>query len=523
MTLHAFDPSAVPPRADFDACDWGDPEPLASDLEPEKPYPLDALPGRVRAAVLEHQAYAQQPTALIALSALSALSLAAQHLADVARDDGLSGPCSLNTLTIAISGERKTSADMGMSSGLRTFEAEMRAAASDDLIRHGVAIMDFKLRREALAGQLKEARKGKANEQKVEKLRRTIEDLDLSEPVAPPERILFHSDSTSERLALDLAAGWPSSSLWSNEGGIVAGGHAMRDETAMATIAMLNVLWEGQTYRRRRARAESAELRGVRLTCALMVQPLVFRHLTRLAGGAVRGMGLFARFLLAWPTSTMGTRLYKTPTPGMPAGKAFQERLIELASIEPEFQQDERGRRVYQLRPEVLSLSPAAFEIWREFHDDVERELGAEGALAEVPDVASKTADNAARLACLSHLFERGPGGAIGERAMKSGAAIALWHLLEAKRVFGLAKRDAAAEAAIALLKWMLGQKSDTFGLREIQRGAPRALRRDGALRAAAIDLLGAKFWLARTTVNGADAFKLHPDSQSLAKEFKVS
>ena len=48
-------------------------------------------------------------------------------------------------------------------------------------------------------------------------------------------------------------------------------------------------------------------------------------------------MGLFARYLLAWPVSTMGTRLYEAPTPGMPSLTAYHKRLVKLASIEPEF------------------------------------------------------------------------------------------------------------------------------------------------------------------------------------------
>jgi hypothetical protein len=80
----AFDPSAVPP---FTGGATGDPEPLVGEMAPERPYPLDALPARVRAAVLEHQAHSQQPTAMVALSAISALSLAAQAQLKKARKD----------------------------------------------------------------------------------------------------------------------------------------------------------------------------------------------------------------------------------------------------------------------------------------------------------------------------------------------------------------------------------------------------------------------------------------------------
>ena len=117
-TARAFDPGDVPPADDplADAAQM-DPEPFVGEMPAARPYPLDALPEPMRAAVLEYAAFGQQPMAMIATSALSALSLAAQHLADVARGQELIGPTSLNTLTVAISGERKTSADRALTSG----------------------------------------------------------------------------------------------------------------------------------------------------------------------------------------------------------------------------------------------------------------------------------------------------------------------------------------------------------------------------------------------------------------------
>lgn len=143
-TARAFDPGDVPPADDplADAAQM-DPEPFVGEMPPARPYPLDALPEPMRAAVLEYAAFGKQPMALIATSALSALSLAAQHLADVARGSELTGPTSLNTLTVAISGERKTSADRALTSGLRALEETWRAQSARDGARHKVAIESF--------------------------------------------------------------------------------------------------------------------------------------------------------------------------------------------------------------------------------------------------------------------------------------------------------------------------------------------------------------------------------------------
>ena len=61
--------------------EWPEPEPLTEPLDAQ-PYPDEALPRILRDAVREAQAFVQAPMALVACSALSALSLAAQGLAD---------------------------------------------------------------------------------------------------------------------------------------------------------------------------------------------------------------------------------------------------------------------------------------------------------------------------------------------------------------------------------------------------------------------------------------------------------
>src|SRR5215472_5608973 len=99
------------PSGDAGGDDWPEPQPLIRPLGEPESYPLDALSPTLRDAVVEYSGYGQQPVPIAAAAALGAASLAVQGLVDVARDDGLRGPVSLFLLTIALSGERKTSAD----------------------------------------------------------------------------------------------------------------------------------------------------------------------------------------------------------------------------------------------------------------------------------------------------------------------------------------------------------------------------------------------------------------------------
>lgn len=89
---------------------WPEPQPLAAKVDPE-PYPVDALPDAIRTAVEEVQGFTKAPVPLVASSALAALSLAIQAHADAKRAEKLTGPVSLFLLTIADSGERKSTCD----------------------------------------------------------------------------------------------------------------------------------------------------------------------------------------------------------------------------------------------------------------------------------------------------------------------------------------------------------------------------------------------------------------------------
>jgi putative DNA primase/helicase len=77
--------------------------------------------------------------------------------------------------------------------------------------------------------------------------------------------------------------------------------------------------------------------------------------------------------------------------------------------------------------------------------------------MADARDVASKAADNAARLTALFHIFEHGPEGQIGAARMQAAAHIVTWHLYEAQR---LSKFDRITESpesdAVKLDAWLL-------------------------------------------------------------------
>ena len=87
----------------------------------------------------------------------------------------------------------------------------------------------------------------------------------------------------------------------------------------------------------------------------------------------------------------------------------------------------------YALTPNLMRLSVDAKKLWINFHDAIESGLIAGGELEGVRDVASKAADNAARLAALLHMVEHGIDE-ISADSFESASTIVAWHLNEARR-----------------------------------------------------------------------------------------
>ena len=149
------------------------------------------------------------------------------------------------------------------------------------------------------------------------------------------------------------------------------------------------------------------------------------------------------------------------------------------------------------LTPPVLPLATDTKAAWIMFHDAIESELRSGGELYDVRDVASKTADNVARIAALFQIFEHGAGGAIGSEAFEGASRTAAWHLHEARRFYGeLALPEEQANAA-RLESWLLDycrrEKTNIVPRREVQRNVtPGHLRRKAALDNALAELVEA-------------------------------
>ena len=466
-------PKRSEPRAVEDpppeAGDWPEPQPLTASLE-ALPYPLDAFPDLIREAIAEAFAFTKAPLPLVASAALSALSLSAQPLADVRRAERLTGPVGLYLLILGDSGERKSTADALFLAPLRAWEREQAQAKEGELKDYQAELAAWESERNGIKERIRGlARAGKHTEQ----ARLQLRDLEGHKPTPPLVPRLIYQDATPEALAWNLAKGWPAGGIVSAEGGAVLGAHGMGKDSILRSLALLNSLWDAAPLTIDRRTADSFTVRAARVSLSLMIQEAPLRDFLDKSGTLARGSGFLARFLLAWPESTQGTRFFSAPPADWPALAAFHARLRAL--LTQPLPLDERG----DLSPPVLPLDPDAYQAWIGFHDALEAELGEGGELRMVRDVASKAADNAARLAGLFHLCAHGPAGRIGADAFGRAARIVAWHLSESRRFFGeIALPPELADAA-RLDRWLI----DTATREGAASLAKNHARRYGPLR----------------------------------------
>lgn len=475
--------------ATFAVADWPEPKSLTPTGTAE-PFPLEALPALLAAAVAEVQGFTKAPVALVAGSALSVASLAVQALADVQRADGLSGPSGLYLLTVADSGERKTSTDNLFSDPIRAWERLQAENAKPAIADYRGALKAWEAVNAGLEAKAKQAaRDSKPTGPAIAAIR----DHESCKPEAPRFPVLLRADATPEATAWNLAHEWPSAGVIASEAGLIFGSHAMGKDSIMRNLSQLNILWDGGTLPISRRTSESFTVRGARLTVALQVQQATIREFVSQSAGLARGSGFLARFLITWPESTQGFRPFTEPPRGWPALDTYRRRVLDLLNTPPPVDSE------YSLIPPALHLSPQAKALWIRFHDAVEAELRPGGELDDARDVASKAADNCARLACVFHVLEHGPSGQIDRDSIERAGELVRWYLGEARRFLDTLAISPDTANALDLLAWLIrtARKNGSAAIStgDILRLGPNPTRKKPA-RDAALETLADCGWL---------------------------
>lgn len=481
--------------------DWQLPIPLITNTDSlQQAYPIDSLPGIIKEAIITYQQYGQQPIPLITCSALANISLACQSLANVARDHLLISPISLYFLVIAQSGERKSGVDKTFSAGIRKWQKSTIETLMPEALSSNIIYQAWCAERDGLVKQI---RKASTMGEDILQLQEQLKELMSNEPPIQLLPELFFEDITQEAFIANLATGWPSSSLWSDEASIVLSGHGMQNGSTRF-ISTLNRLWDGNPIITHRKTSKNFVVSNRRLTVSLMLQPLLLLHLLKRHDGMSRQSGFLARSLITHPVSSMGGRLYKEPPINLDAMDHFHIRISEC--LDRSLYLDNKG--CHEL-PNI-EFSPAAKAKWVIFFNEVEKGLNNSNKWQNITDFASKALENVARLSALLHLFTGKDTYEIASESVEQAITIIHWHLIETKRILEPANEFNVTQDAVKLINWIKNRNLKDTSPRYLQQYSPI---REKSKRDKAISLLIDHHFIKESTFNNKTTLLINPMS----------
>ena len=225
-------------------------------------FPTDALGQVLGEAAIAIQKGVQCSPVIVGQSLLATAALATQGHANI-EVDGRVYPLSLFCMTISESGERKSSADRFALAPIQELQRERCESHRQEMLTYELKHDRFKQER----GELVRSK--------------TSVDFDiLSEPQAPAEPIFLAQDPTLEGLHQSLHRGYRTQGCFNDEAAMIIGGHGMRDENLIKTLAGYSKLWDGSPIQRMRS-SESFHVDDSRLSMHFMMQPIIAQQLRK--------------------------------------------------------------------------------------------------------------------------------------------------------------------------------------------------------------------------------------------------
>lgn len=431
------------------------PRPLLPNTAPPTPYPLEAMTYEMRGAVEAIAEHAMVPAAIAGQCVIGAVTHLAQTRVNawhpLGKPEG--APCSLFMLSLFGSGEGKSSARKLAFKTIDEAEKEIRT-------RYRQACAEIMLGAEQL--------KGKARNEFL-----------VANPLPPDPRTQF-SDATFEPLAGDFIRGMAAASWDTDEGGQMLGGSSLKADTVAATLGGLTKGFDDGHFERTRSRG-NAEGSGVaynrRLSIHLLAQPVAAAE--ALSNPLLIGQGFLPRFLLAAPDSLAGTCFITVESLehsayADPRLQAYWARCKEIAAS-PEHVDFETG----EVAPPALEPDQEAKQVWVDFRNEIESNLGPLGKFSGLKPFARRGAEQALRLAAVLGCFEGVEH--IDADCMRRACALARYSLSEWLRYTDADAVDAELKTATLVMDWLRDPKRATkwieFHANEWTKSGPPAYR----------------------------------------------
>jgi hypothetical protein len=261
----------------------------------QPPYPLNAFHLISENAAREVRWHLKAPDALIGISFLTVMAIACQGSADVAMpvsdvaqstpdkpDEEVNGsqifhciPLAMNLISIAESGERKTTVDRIVGAPVYASDEERTIRHDSDLATNETDLSIWRSMEHGLRRKLvKFTERGEPTDEVISALKAHAK----KKPPQSRLRRIVRSDITKTAIAEALHGEGESIALMSNEGDILLNGEAMKH------LSWLNSAWDGSSLSLDRANNKSLLARNPRVTTSILVQPSVFHDYMEIHG-----------------------------------------------------------------------------------------------------------------------------------------------------------------------------------------------------------------------------------------------
>ena len=421
------------------------------------PFPVDALPDRVRPYVEAVAETTQTPVDMAGTAALAVMASCIQGKYLVQAKADWMEPTNLYALMVAEPSERKSAVTSLMVKPVNLYEMEYNKQHAAALEKNRMQKRILEKRQRSIEDKVA---KGKAEESELDDI---VAEISRFKELAPMQ--LYVDDITPEKLISVLAEHDGIASVISAEGGIfdqLAGG--MYSKAVNIDVFLKG--HAGDSIRIDRIGRNSESVESPALTLLFAVQPNVLSGLMQ--NNTFRGRGLTARFLYTMPATHVGNRKYRTE----PIPKDAEQQYFSLIGN----LLDEDSNPTAKC-PEIITLSDEADKMLEAFAMELEPKLRTEyidfsdwagklcGAIVRISGILCRAEKNG----CYAFLQEPNPPVVDGE-TMQRAIALGRYYTEHARAAYLLMGADPVVKQCKYVLKAILNAGLAELTKRDIMR-----------------------------------------------------
>ena len=307
-----------------------------------------------------------------------------------------------------------------------------------------------------------------------------LEAHDKQRPVKPKVSRLTNEDTTIAALIKGLNDYSSSTSIVTDEFSYITKNGLLNNP------GMLCKTYDGSSISVDRISTGSTRISVPLITLLLMGQPDVISSYIKKHWATLNSTGFIPRLLISSLESTAGDKTFEDAIePNVEPLNRFYQRISELLNTGGDLMGEGEA-------PKILHFTPEAEDLWKKYHDLVEKQMKEGEIYARFRAYGSRSADKVARLSALfQHVF-LGEGD-IEAKTVRNCIKLVDWYTSQYVGIFGFESMTVNEKNVFLLSQWLhdkhYQQNTSWFDRIYIRRFGPSALRKQSLLDAALSEL----------------------------------